>query len=103
MQVPEKGFFIALEALIVPENRFVEYAYTDKKGIFHESFYYSPAFATTRSEDNTSWGFRESHRWGIFQKVSQERIHKYYDDYKSATGRDAPPFDERNVQFAMKV
>ncbi|MDI1254726.1 MAG: carboxypeptidase-like regulatory domain-containing protein [Flavobacterium sp.] len=103
IQVPENGFFIALEALIVPENRSVEYAYTDKKGIFHENFYYSPAFATTRSEDNTSWGFRESHQWGIFKKVSQERIQKYYEDFKRSTGKEAPPFDERNVQFAMKV
>lgn len=104
LRVPENGFFIGLEWLIVPENGH-DYGHTDKEGVHHESIQYAPFFGTTRTESDTStsWGFNKGKKWSRFQKVSPERIEKYYDDFKKATGKDAPPFDNRHVEFAMKL
>jgi carboxypeptidase-like protein len=93
LRLPENGFFVALEALILPENQYTENGHT-----FH-----APIFGTLKTETNNSWGFRDEHSWGKFQKVSAERIQKYYDDFKKATGKDAPPFDDRHVEFAMEL
>lgn len=93
LRLPGNGFFVALEALILPENQYTEHGQT----------YYMPIFGTYKTEINTSWGFRDEHSWGKFQKISAERIQKYYDDYKKATGKDAPLFDDRPVEFAMEL
>ncbi|RZJ29454.1 MAG: carboxypeptidase-like regulatory domain-containing protein [Flavobacterium sp.] len=103
LRIPEYGFFVGLETLIIPENKYLEYAYTDKNKVYHESFFYAPTFGTTRTETNTSWGFGKKHEWGEFQKVSPEKILQYYADFNKATGKMAPPFDDRHVEFAMKL
>ena len=105
LHIPESGFFIAVEWLIIPENRYDGDSYTDKDGVYHEFISYAPYFGTVRTEaeTSTSWGFRTDAVWRQFQKVSPQRIQKYYDDFKKATGKDAPPFDERHVEFAMKL
>ncbi len=103
MQLPEAGFFVAIEILMIPENKYVESVYFDKNKGRHEIEGYAPSFATYYTETNSSWGQRANQQWGPFQKVSPERIQKYYDDFKKATGDDAPPFDDRFVEFAMQL
>jgi hypothetical protein len=103
LRMPENGFFIAVEWLIIPENRYTGDSYTGKDGVYHEHIQYAPYFGTIRNEENVSWGYRTGASWKPFQKVSPERIQKYYDDFKKATGKDAPPFDNRHVEFAMKL
>jgi len=102
IKLPQDGFFIAFEWLIIPENR-SEVVYQNRTGKPIVEVQYSPVFATTRTEINTSWAFRENYSWAPFQKVSNERILKYYDDFKKSTGKDAPPFDNRFNEFAMKL
>jgi hypothetical protein len=104
LRVPESGFFIAFEWLIIPENRHNEYSYTDKDGLYHEIIEYAPFFGTVRVEgDTSSWGFQTGHAWAKFKKVTPDRAEKFYKDFKKATGKDAPPFDYRHVDFAMKL
>jgi hypothetical protein len=103
LQLPENGFFVALEWLIIPENRYDGDSYTSKDGVYHERIQYAPYFGTVRTEHNTSWGFRTGATWKPFEKVSPERIEKFNSDFKKATGKDAPPFDDRLNEFAMKL
>lgn len=102
LTIPENGLFVAVEWLIIPENKDIITHYKDQNGVEQEDVEYMPLFATVRTEENSSWGNRQG-AWRPFQKVSPERIQKYYEDFKKATGKDAPPFDDRHVEFAMKL
>lgn len=103
LTAPDTGFFVAVEWLIIPENKYIVCHYKDMNGVQQEDVEYMPLFATVRTEENSSWGFDRQVSWRLFQKVSPERIQKYYDDFKKATGKDAPPYDDRHVEFAMKL
>ena len=103
LTIPESGLFVAVEWLIIPENKDIICHYKDLQGVEQEDVEYMPLFATVRTEENSSWGFDRQVSWRPFQKVSPERIQKYYDDFKKATGQDAPPYDDRYVEFAMKL
>lgn len=103
LTAPDTGFFVAVEWLIIPENKDIICHYKDSNGVQQEDVEYMPLFATVRTQENSSWGFDRQVSWRPFQKVSPERIQKYYDEFKKATGKDAPPYDDRHVEFAMKI
>ncbi|RZJ67923.1 MAG: carboxypeptidase-like regulatory domain-containing protein [Flavobacterium sp.] len=51
----ETGFFVALEWLVIPENRY-EFTYESKTGTITQTSY-QPTFGTQYKAENSSWGF----------------------------------------------
>lgn len=81
IQFPEKGFFVAIEWLIIEENKY-EYSYTmtetNKKlnGISYE-----PAFGTVPAKtDKNSWIFQKG-KWRRIFKNTNGTIKRYKDKY----------------------
>lgn len=81
IEFPEKGFFVAIEWLIIEENKY-EYNYTMEgsrkklKGISYE-----PAFGTVPTETNeNSWLFNQG-KWKKVWKNNNETIKKYRNKY----------------------
>lgn len=81
IRLPKKGFFIAVEWLIVDENRYAyNYAMKDPgkrlKGISYE-----PAFGTIPAEtDENSWIFYQG-KWKRVWRNRDERLERYKDKY----------------------
>ena len=81
IRLPKKGFFIAVEWLIVDENRY-EYNYAMKDpGKRLKGISYEPGFGTLPAEtDENSWVFYQG-KWKRVWRNRDERFEKYKDKY----------------------
>ena len=80
IKFPEKGFFIAVEWLIIDDNEY-NYTTTDSKKQ-HKGISYEPAFGVLPTEtDENSWIFLEG-KWRKVWKTSDGPLEKYNDKYK---------------------
>lgn len=67
LKCPENGFFVAMEWLVIPENRY-EFTYENKSETVTQ-IRYEPNFGTEYKTENSSWGFNwKSADWKPFWK-----------------------------------